>query len=74
MDIRIGDMPRVKNELSGDGRSAGQQVSRRERRKNRQDRRKSVRDGVFVRLSFKHDRRQASDRRKQNSTYDRLGQ
>lgn len=73
MDIRIGNMPRVKNDLKGNGRSPGQHLPRRERRKNRHDRRKSVRDGVFVRLSFKQDRRQATDRRKQNSTYNRLG-
>ena len=34
------------------------------RRKNRQDRRKSVRDGVIVSLSFKHDRRVRKDRRR----------
>lgn len=73
MDIRIGDMPRVKNDLKDNGRSTGQHLPRRERRKSRQDRRKSVRDGVFVRLSFKQDRRQTLDRRKKTSTYDRLG-
>ncbi len=73
MDIRIGDMPRVKNDLKGGGNAPGQHNPRRERRKNRQDRRKSVRDGVFVRLSFKNDRRQNPDRRKKNSTYDHLG-
>jgi hypothetical protein len=35
-----------------------------DRRKNKQDRRKSVRDGVFVSLSFKKDRRVLKDRRK----------
>ena len=35
-----------------------------ERRKNRQDRRKSVRDGVIVSLSFKNDRRVRKDRRR----------
>ena len=35
-----------------------------DRRKNKQDRRKSVRDGVFVSLSFKKDRRMVKDRRK----------
>ena len=34
-----------------------------ERRKNNHDRRKSVRDGVFVSFSFKHDRRVVRDRR-----------
>jgi len=37
-----------------------------DRRKNKQDRRKSVRDGVFVSLSFKKDRRVKKDRRKPN--------
>ena len=41
-------------------------VKRMDRRKNRQDRRKSVRDGVFVSLSFKKDRRVLKDRRKPN--------
>jgi hypothetical protein len=35
-----------------------------ERRKNKQDRRKSVRAGVFVTLSTKKDRRVNKDRRK----------
>jgi hypothetical protein len=35
-----------------------------ERRANKQDRRKSVRDGVIVSLSFKNDRRVRKDRRK----------
>jgi len=34
------------------------------RRRNRADRRKSVRDGVFVSLSFENDRRRGVDRRK----------
>ena len=37
---------------------------KRERRKNKQDRRKSVRDGVIVSLSFKKDRRVRNDRRR----------
>lgn len=37
-----------------------------ERRKNKQDRRKSVRDGVIVTLSTKKDRRRNKDRRKNN--------
>lgn len=39
-------------------------VKRVERRKSKRDRRKSVRDGVFVSLSFKKDRRVLKDRRK----------
>lgn len=37
-----------------------------DRRKNKQDRRKSVRDGVIVSLSFKKDRRVGGDRRRKN--------
>ena len=39
-----------------------------DRRKNKQDRRKSVRDGVIVSLSFKNDRRVRKDRRRKVST------
>lgn len=39
-----------------------------DRRKNKQDRRKSVRDGVFVSLSFKKDRRVVKDRRKPHNS------
>jgi hypothetical protein len=35
-----------------------------DKRKNKQDRRKSVRDGVIVSLSFKNDRRVRKDRRR----------
>lgn len=35
-----------------------------DRRKGRQDRRRSVRDGVYVTLSTKRDRRQGADRRR----------
>ena len=38
-----------------------------ERRTNKQDRRKSVRDGVIVSLSFKSDRRVRKDRRRKIS-------
>jgi len=36
----------------------------RDQRKNRQDRRESVRNGIFVKLSFKKNRRNSLDRRK----------
>ncbi len=39
-----------------------------DRRKNKQDRRKSVRDGVIVSLSFKKDRRVRKDRRRKISS------
>lgn len=75
MDIRIGDMPIVKNDLKRHSGKPDQQKSgrRKDQRKNQEDRRKSVRDGVFVSLSFKEDRRQTPDRRKQRQFYDRLG-
>ncbi len=38
-----------------------------DRRKNRQDRRKSVRDGVIVSLSYKNERRGRKDRRRKFS-------
>jgi hypothetical protein len=43
-------------------------MKRIDRRKNKQDRRKSVRDGVFVSLSFKKERRVLKDRRKPNNS------
>ena len=45
----------------------GETVRFKERRKNKQDRRQSVRDGVFVSFSFKNDRRVLRDRRKVNN-------
>jgi hypothetical protein len=44
--------------------SDGNAAHFKERRKNKHDRRKSVRDGVFVSISFKNDRRVVRDRRK----------
>ena len=38
-----------------------------EKRRNKYDRRKSVRDGVFVSLSYKNDRRVLRNRRKPGS-------
>ncbi|WP_020589693.1 hypothetical protein [Desulfobacter curvatus] len=63
------------NKIVGDGdRGAGfgryqSSASKRkkDRRKRRYDRRKSVRDGVIVTLSFKNDRRKKPDRRFQTS-------
>ncbi len=43
-------------------------VKRIDRRKNKQDRRKSVRDGVFVSLSFKKEQRVLKDRRKSHNS------
>jgi hypothetical protein len=42
----------------------GKKVRFKEKRKNKHDRRQSVRDGFFVSLSFKNDRRVIPDRRK----------
>lgn len=42
---------------------SGRRKLKRERRRNRQDRRKDVRDGVVVYLSVKNDRRKNRDRR-----------
>jgi len=66
VDITIGGMPFIKKDPSGEKialRPNGK-LFRRDQRKNIQDRRKSVRDGVFVSLSYKKDRRKQQDRRK----------
>ena len=42
-------------------------IKKGERRKKKQDRRKSIRDGVIVSLSFKNDRRARKDRRRKIS-------
>ncbi len=66
MDITIGGMPFIKKDPPEEKavlRSSTKRF-RRDQRKNEQDRRKSVRDGVFVSLSYKKDRRKQQDRRK----------
>ena len=66
MDITIGGMPFIKKDPPEEKitlRLSTKQL-RRDQRKNLQDRRKSVRDGVFVSLSYKKDRRKKRDRRK----------
>jgi hypothetical protein len=68
MDIVVGKIQSAKEEgthkksFLKDGKTS----SFKERRKNKQDRRKSVREGVIVSLSFKDDRRVLPDRRKAN--------
>jgi len=68
MDIVVGKIQSAKEEgthkksFYKDGKKSGFK----ERRKNKQDRRKSVREGVIVSLSFKDDRRVLPDRRKAN--------
>ena len=69
MNIVVGKIQPAKEEgthkksFSKDGKRS----SFKERRRNKQDRRKSVREGVIVSLSFKNDRRALPDRRKANS-------
>jgi HEAT repeat protein len=68
MDIVVGKIQSAKEE--GTHKKSffkdGKKSSLKERRKNKQDRRKSVREGVIVSLSFKDDRRVLPDRRKAN--------
>ena len=68
MDIVVGKIQSAKEE--GTHKKSifkdGKKSSFKERRKNKQDRRKSVREGVIVSLSFKDDRRVLPDRRKAN--------
>jgi hypothetical protein len=66
VDITIGGMPFIKKDPPEEKialRPNGK-LFRKDQRKNVQDRRKSVRDGVFVSLSYKKDRRKQRDRRK----------
>ncbi|MFZ5758894.1 MAG: hypothetical protein ACOY32_04575 [Thermodesulfobacteriota bacterium] len=63
MDIVVGNTPVIrkdpeKNPLLEKG------GKKKERRRNRQDRRKSVRDGVIVSLSVPNDRRKSPERRR----------
>ena len=66
MDITIGGMPFIKKDPPEEkiALRSRTKLFRRDQRKNIQDRRKSVRDGVFVSLSYKKDRRKQQDRRK----------
>jgi hypothetical protein len=68
MDIVVGKIQSAKEE--GTHKKSfykdGKKSSSKERRKSKQDRRKSVREGVIVSLSFKNDRRLLPDRRKAN--------
>jgi len=68
MDIVVGKIQSAKEE--GTHKKSfykdGKKLSFKERRKNKQDRRRSVREGVIVSLSFKDDRRVLPDRRKAN--------
>ena len=66
MDITIGGMPFIKKDPPEEKAAfrSSTKLFRRDQRKNLQDRRKSVRNGVFVSLSYKKDRRKQRDRRK----------
>ena len=68
MDIVVGKIQSAKNRRSNKNTvlSDGKKVGFKEKRKNKYDRRQSVRDGVFVSLSFKNDRRVIRNRRKAN--------
>jgi hypothetical protein len=68
LDIVVGGASSVKNDVSdGVGAGIGGTGKKRvikDRRKNRQDRRRSVREGIFVSLSVEGERRLSRDRRK----------
>jgi hypothetical protein len=66
MDIIIGRKPPVRKDSTNATVPIhpAKKVLQRDQRKNQQDRRKSVRDGVFVSLSFMKERRKSRDRRK----------
>ena len=68
MDIVVGKIHPAKKRGSNKNTvlSGGKKVRFKENRKNKHDRRKNVRDGFFVSLSFKDDRRVVRDRRKTN--------
>ena len=70
MHIVIGRTTKINADESLKKRPDGTPIKKKkwERRKNKQDRRKSIRDGVIVSLSFKNDRRVRKDRRRKNSS------
>ena len=69
VDITIGGTSSVKMDPSEANVTppARKKVVRRDRRKNKQDRRKSVREGIFVSLSVDKEQRVIRDRRKVQS-------
>jgi len=70
VDIRVGLIPPVQNNRHQNGNqqqalpNKNKQHKGKERRKNKLDRRQSVRDGVVVTLSTQSDRRKGPERRK----------
>ena len=69
MDIVIEGTPSVKMDSSEENAAppTGKNVVHKDRRKNKQDRRGSVREGVFVSLSVNNNLRVLRDRRKASS-------
>ena len=69
MDIVIGDISSIRKDPSEGNVTLpeGEKVIRKDRRKNKQDRRRSVREGIYVSLSVKNDRRVLRDRRRASS-------
>ncbi len=64
MEISIGNIPAVKSGLDRRNQGPGAKPYKgKDRRKTRADRRKSVREGIFISLSIKNDRRSRKDRR-----------
>jgi hypothetical protein len=66
MDIRIGNTTYIKSRPKNKvAKSEGSEIIlRKDRREEKRDRRKSTRDGVYVSISYKRDRRRGGDRRK----------
>ncbi|MFH1625335.1 MAG: hypothetical protein ABID54_09310 [Pseudomonadota bacterium] len=69
MDILIGNISPVEKDPSKENvpTLVGKRQLQRDRRRNKQDRRTSVREGIFVSLSGSEDRRVLRDRRKASS-------
>ncbi len=66
MDILIGNTSRIENDLSKENVSTplNKKAAGKNRRKNKQDRRGGVREGILVSLSSRNNRRVIRDRRK----------
>ena len=66
MDIIVGNTVHIKKDPDNSANKINPFMSNpfKDRRKNRSDRRKSCREGVFVSISTKKDRRFIQDRRK----------
>ena len=62
-ETSIGSVDRVKH-MPGDSQKTITRKFKKDRRKNKSDRRQSVREGVIVELSSETNRRKAKDRRK----------